>query len=207
MQTIDKKLYCFWFGPPMSQTRQESLQKIKNLNTELDIVLVTEDNLSDYIVEPLHRGYTHLIPEHKADYLRCYFMHFYGGCYSDIKSPTGSWIQSIQDLENSDCWFMGFYHPTAVWWCGPHIHLLASHYKNYLGDQGFICKPNTAFTTEWYEELMQTMGKNYHKLKNSPRPYPLKYKEILFDIIEPLWHKYENKLLRTLPPLDCQNYL
>ena len=54
-------------------------------NSSCDVVLVTSDNLSSWLVSALHPAYTYLSFTHRADYLRCYFMHHYGGSYSDIK--------------------------------------------------------------------------------------------------------------------------
>lgn len=204
MKQVDKNLYCFWFGREMSDVRKSSLASLKQ--TELDIILITDKNLNDYIVEPLHPGYKYLIPQHKADYLRCYFMHFYGGAYADIKATTGSWLQSLQDLENSDSWFMGFYHPHAVFDCGSYDHLLESHYKDRMADQGFILKPNTPLTKDWYNLLIVEMDKNYKELAKK-EGYALRYHQILLEILNPLWAIYSDKLIRTLPPLICENYI
>jgi len=73
--------------------------------TGCKVCCVYKDDLSKYILEhPLHEAYEYLSETHKADYLRTYFMHFYGGGYSDIKRSSGSWLKAFDDLENSDKW-------------------------------------------------------------------------------------------------------
>ena len=97
-------VYCFWTGNnEMSETRKKCLNTIKNTN--LNVILITPDNLNEYINEPLHEGYKYLSEVHKADYLRTYFMHFYGGGYTDVKETTEDWLDSVEKLysDNSKC--------------------------------------------------------------------------------------------------------
>jgi len=73
------KLYCFWTGTNnMTENRIRNLKTLNN--TGFDVVLITQDNLNSYLLNgyPLHKGYKYLSETHKADYLRCYFMNFYG---------------------------------------------------------------------------------------------------------------------------------
>lgn len=82
-----------------------SIEQLKTI-TECNIIFIDKNNLKNYILHdyPLHNGYEYLSAVHKADYLRTYFMNFYGGGYSDIKKTTGSWKKSFEDLYNSDNW-------------------------------------------------------------------------------------------------------
>ena len=84
----------------MSQNRKKSL-KLLPIQTECKITFVTPDNLHTYIKKdnPLHPAYDYLSEVHKSDYLRIYFMKFYGVGYHDIKQATGSWVDSFSSLK------------------------------------------------------------------------------------------------------------
>ena len=85
---VPRKIYTFWTGNnPMSESRQSHFELLK-LVSGVEVVLITPNNLSEYILPeyPLHHAFKYLSLVHKADYLRCYFMHHYGGGYSDIKA-------------------------------------------------------------------------------------------------------------------------
>ena len=88
---INRCVYCFWTGTnPMSDNRKRCLQNLKN-QIGVPVQLITPDNLGDYLLPayPLHPSYQLLSETHRADYLRTYFMNFYGGGYTDIKEQTG----------------------------------------------------------------------------------------------------------------------
>lgn len=70
--------------------------------TGCNIHLVTVDNIHEYIMEgqPLHPVYEFLSETHKCDILRTYFIYHYGGSYSDIKIPNGSWVKGFEYMES-----------------------------------------------------------------------------------------------------------
>lgn len=78
----------FWTNDKgeITPNRFRSLNQFKEIS-EVDVILITKDNLHEYILpeNPLHPSYKYLSAVHRSDYLRTYFMHFYGGGYSDIK--------------------------------------------------------------------------------------------------------------------------
>jgi len=57
-------------------------------NSGVKVELITSKNLTKYIKpeDPLPEGFQYLHYVHRADYLRTYFMHHYGGGYADIKT-------------------------------------------------------------------------------------------------------------------------
>uniref|UniRef100_A0A6C0I4I0 Uncharacterized protein n=1 Tax=viral metagenome TaxID=1070528 RepID=A0A6C0I4I0_9ZZZZ len=94
----DNIIYCFWTGDnKMSNARIECLNNLRTVS-ECNVLLITKDNLSNYILNdvPLHPSFNYLSETHKADYLRTYFMNFYGGGYSDIKQDITE--QQLNDL-------------------------------------------------------------------------------------------------------------
>jgi hypothetical protein len=54
---VPRRLFCVWAGDnPMNANRRRGLEEIERVNTGLEIVLVTPDNLGDFLVDghPLH---------------------------------------------------------------------------------------------------------------------------------------------------------
>lgn len=204
---MDNNLYVFWFGGPMGSIRERNLQLLKD-KTDMEVVLINEDNLNDYLVEPLHKIFPHLIPQHKADYLRCYFMHFYGGGYSDIKEPRGSWTTPFIALKNSNNLLVGYPEvgPEGIANMGGDMQRILIHeWKKNIGVCSMICKSNTEFTTLWYRQLvshcnhyydlMITTDEAYLDEKGYPKVF--KWSNILGNIFHPLAFYYKDQILKS----------
>ncbi len=207
---VEKVLYCFWTGNnPLTPNRENSLKNLIH-NSGVEVKLVTPENLPDYILKeyPLHQAYNYLSMVHRSDYLRCYFMHHYGGGYCDIKA-LGRSISFLYDelSDRDDKWLTG-YRELAEKDVAPLAGLIGSdlrkHYRYVVGNGAYICKPDTPFTQEWYAELHQRLDQYYPVLKENPgniwgnNPgYPIPWTNILGDIFHPLCLKYHSHLLRN----------
>jgi hypothetical protein len=180
---------------------------------EIDVILVTPDNLQKYILpsEPLHPAYEFLSETHKADYLRTYFMHFHGGGYSDIKLPSGSWVQAFEDIiSNPNILINGYHESSEDTIAGDdYVKLL---YKEIPANSAYIIRPNTEFTKEWYRQLLSVLDSKLEALKKNPSThpqaqftpnispgYPIQWTEILGNIFHPLTCKYRDRILFTTP--------
>jgi hypothetical protein len=209
-------IYCFWTGDnPITPNRAESLQQLKE-TTKCDIILINKNTVQCYILaeHPLHPAYEYLSETHKADYLRTYFMHFYGGGYCDIKKTRGSWVKSFDELRRSDAWICGYKEiDGGIWSLSP----VADKWSELIGNGAYICKPGTPLTSEWYNEMISLLDKKHGLLilnpSTSPQDcsekgtgYPLGWNELLSRIFHPICYKYKNRLLNTLPGLYCNNY-
>ncbi len=220
-----RKLYCFWTGTnSMSTNRKRCFETL--VNTGLEVILITPYNLNNYIKEPLHPGYKYLSNTHKADYLRTYFMHFYGGGYSDIKEINRSWLDAVKLIENNDnIWIIGYKEsgPRDVAIVDdPKINkVIHDEWFKLLGNGCYICKPNTPFTTLWYNSMIEVMDKIYDDLQKYPArhpreghpmqsnnnyKYPLKWTELLGSIFHPICHKYHKHISQTLPKYKRSPY-
>ena len=189
----------------MSENRKRCLQSLQN--TGLEIVLVTPENLNSFLIEPLHEGYVYLSETHKADYLRTYFMHFYGGGYSDIKTTKHSWLPYVEMLEKSqDKWIIGYREIKS----GTNVKQLQDKYMDLIGNCAYISKPYTPLTLEWYCKMMYIMDLKLEELKKYPSKYaqqsyeddyhyPLKWAELLCDIYHPIIYKYKDHVFYDLP--------
>ena len=214
---IDKTytVYCFWTGDnPMSENRKRSVEILKD-RTECSVILVTKDNLADYLLpeEPLHEAYQYLTETHKADYLRTYFMNFHGGGYSDIKKTTGSWRKSFDELEASDKWICGYKELEN----GVAVNSLSDHWKLLIGNGAYICKPGTPLTKKWYGKMMALMDEKLELLRKHPgthpqdrleygKGYPIGWSEMLGKIFHQVCYDYKDKILNTLPVSVFTNY-
>lgn len=204
---MNNTIYCFWTGTNlMSDNRKRCVENLREV-TECNVVLVTPDNLSSFILDeaPLHEAYQYLSETHKADYLRTYFMNFYGGGYSDIKCTTGSWKQSFVDLETSDKWIVGYAEIEGGVAYGPR-----ERWTELIGNCAYIAKKNTPLTNAWYNDMIELLTKKLDSIKEHPATfpqdcygsdsgYPLGWNEMLGRIFHRVTYDFKNKVLNTLP--------
>ena len=193
---LEPKIYCWWLNnEDMSHNRHNSLNDLTN-KSNCEVIFITKDNLKDYILPnyPLHEGYQYLSEIQKGDYLKCYFMHHYGGGYSDIKRTLGSWVPFFNELNNNDNLYEIGYgekepghvarlencdlDPTkskycldftrnedGTKWSSKHI---VNGWGHLIGNGAFICKKNTPFTTDWWNGLNEKMDGYLNDLKLNP---------------------------------------
>lgn len=207
-ESVPRVIYVFWTGPnAMSCDRQAGLRVLEEVS-EVKVELVTPETLAGYLVPeaPLHPAYEHLHYVHRADYLRCYFMHFHGGGYADIKPHLNSWQGPFDRIDDSDAWLIGYRNP--VRWMTPNFDdkrlqkLMVRTSPVRIGQTAFIFRPQTPFTSEWWRRLNEILDLRQSDLAADPgsthRPqdsYPLAWTEILAQIIDPLAVKYSNHIL------------
>ena len=201
-------VFMFWTGDnKLTENRIKCLKQFKQIS-ESSVIFITKDNLSKYILksEPLHPAYKYLSETHRADYLRTYFMNFYGGGYSDIKKTTNSWKSSFDKLNNSDKWIIGYkWHSNK-------------NNEDVIGNGSYICKPQTKLTIEWYNSVIQLLNSKLEELKKYPAKYPqdsfgvnnskypIRWEEMLACIFDPLCYEYKDKILNTLPINIFESY-
>jgi hypothetical protein len=204
-------VYGFWTGNnPLTEQRIICLKQLVEYLNKQDVrfILVTSNTLDSYIQRTgvkLHDGYKYLSAVHKSDYLRCYFMHFFGGGYADIKQIAGDWRGAFDIIEQSE----------ESYYCigkrggngGNGSEYFKKNWYKMISQAYFIFKPNTPFTREWYSKLIEEMDKYLEDLKkypatdNEPRhqinnaSYPIVWWGLLGDIFHPICDKYYENLL------------
>ncbi len=213
-------IFCFWTGDnPLTENRIKCLKNMECI--QLPVILITKDNLSDWILPdyPIHPAYEYLCLTHKADYLRCYFMHHYGGGYADIKMQFGSWLPYFHKLKNSSNIAIGYRElndgisgvpDKTLYWKMRSVH------KDMIGNGSYIMKRRTILTTEWYEQLHILLNDKLELLRKNPSDkavdhsgisdYPLRWTEILGDIFHPLAYKYKSLIFNDLYMPLLQDY-
>ena len=210
-------IYCFWTEDnPMSETRLRCLQQLREVS-QCNVVLVTAHTLPSYILpeHPLHEGYRYLSAVHKSDYLRCYFMHFHGGGYADIKLTMGSWVKAFRDMEINPTAYINGYQaggPDNV--SNPD---LKQHWHVLTGVGQFIIRPRTEFTTEWYQALQSIMDAQLESLRRNPAQdpydcstsgtgYPIGYTDLLGIPFNRVQYKYRHRTMYTCPKHYFSHY-
>lgn len=166
---IDRKIYCFWFGQEMSENRKKCYQTILD-NSGVEVVLITEKNLENFIIpdKPIHDGFPYLSDVGKSDYLRPYFMHYYGGGYTDIKQTYFDWNKYFDFLDNSDLECIGYREKQPN-----HIHYLPAqkYYESLIGCGSYIHKKGSHLSKEWLKNENLEMDKYYDQLVENPGTY------------------------------------
>lgn len=212
------RLFCFWTGDnPMSSNRLKALATMEN--SGLEVTLLTRKNIESWILDydPLHPAFQYLSAIHRADYLRMYFMHHYGGGYSDIKNINHSWIAAANELKNSRSYLNGY---PEIGWRGvarvggfSYIWLVLNVQK-LVGNGAYLARPRTDLTFEWREKANAVLTSNFEALQKNPArhpedfkgrwvdgrksTYPLRWTQLLGDIFHPLCLKYSDHIIRTL---------
>ena len=209
---VDKVIYCFWTGSnQMSDNRKRCFESICQ-NSGVPVKLITPDNLPDYILpnHPLHQAFEYLSLVHKADYLRGYFMHFYGGGYCDIKTIKQPWNDCFDRLNKSDKYIIGYQELNEE--CSAYVDVaepiiqedVKKRWPLLVGNCAYICRPQTKFTDEWLAEQDKRLDYYYDELKGHPATdpmgkengYPIPWQRILGAIFHPLCLKYHDKIIQ-----------
>jgi hypothetical protein len=180
------RLFIFWTGDnPLTNNRYKAIENIKS-KTDITVILITKDNLCDWILKdyPLHSAYQYLSSVHKADYLRCYFMHHYGGGYADIKCQSGSWLQNFKKLNTSNYVACGYQEVDGGVAAVKNTELYNEMCKNYsdlIGNCAYIFKPRTFLTEKWYMQLHKLLNEKLEQLKINPAQHDRDYRGLLLN--------------------------
>lgn len=200
-----RRLWCVWAGHnPMTDNRRRSLDVLRQRNPDLDVVVVTPENLDEFLVEghPLHPAYEHLSAVHRSDYLRAYLLHHHGGAYADIKSmghglapaldavsrPGGPWVVGYPEI---DADLVDNLH-------GPIGQDVRHNHHRIVGIVAMAARPRTPFTAEWLAEVERRLSYHREDLVAHPAEdpyggegdYPVTWIGIGADVFEPLQLKY-----------------
>ena len=222
------RIFLFWTGDnQMSSNRRKCLESF-HLNSFCNVELVDSHNLSDWLVSDLHPAFHYLSFTHRSDYLRCYFMHHYGGGYSDIKFCSFDWRPYFKQLLNSDlgAYMCGYSERSPNSVASPRT-AIRSGYQCLPGMGHFIFKAYTPLTSMWItrvhsylDNLMDPLIENpgtYHpravfggvhshnlclRLRFYNSRYPLHWNSLLGQILHPLSYEYMNNLILTMPHID-----
>ena len=217
----------------MSEDRKQSLDILQR-DSGCKVIVVTPDNIDEYLLEedPLHEGFDLLSLTHKSDYLRSYFIYYYGGGYSDIKGYTYSWLPFYEQLEESDKQFIGSQEQAPDHIASDNF-LIRNYFQNLASVRCFIFKPKTEFAKEWkkltndkMDEVLlglQVQDGSYHPRAvdashpdaeggafqaegDFPTLYPLWWNELLGQILHQLQYENLDSFMLGMPNQMVFNY-
>lgn len=207
---LERVIYCFWTGNnAVTPNRLTGLESMIARNPSIDVRLITPNDLDDYLIagEPLHPAFDHLSLVHRSDYLRCYFMNFWGGGYCDVKTLHHSWSPAFDRLDaDSGKWALGYREVASDMTARLPGRLgrdVRHRYARLIGNGAFIMKPQTPLTREWYRRLLDRMDFYAEALERHPgnergdNPgYPIPWIDILGNILPPVALKYHHRLIQ-----------
>lgn len=197
-------------------------------NSCSNVVLVESHNLSRWLVSDLHPAYYYLSFTHRADYLRCYFMHHYGGGYSDIKFCSFDWRPYFKQLALSGGMnYMCGYRERRAKDVASTCDYIQSAYRSLPGMGHFIFRPYTPLTFKWIscvhsclDGLLDRLAKHpgtYHSravfggvhgldlwpnIRHFGSLYPLQWNSLLGSILHPIAFEYQANLCLSMPYVD-----
>jgi len=194
-------LTCFWTDEtPMSEQRQRRLQELREFAAPVRVRILTPETIPSLRRPgaPFHPAYPYLSAVHRADYLRCYLMHFHGGGYTDVKSyMVGSWLNAFREMDARPDILLSWRYPGGA----------------------MIGRPNTELTWRWYTEVCRRLDLHLPALKAYPgRPppfthkdvdpaYPLGWTELLLDVLGPLAAESSGRVLtHSIPGFRVDAY-
>jgi len=210
-EPIPRRIFVTWTGTnPLTPQRERGLASIVEQNPGIDVVLVTPDNLAEWVVpdHPFPSEYEQLSLVHRSDYLRCYLLHHHGGGYADIKRLRGGFHDSFELLERSPHWLLGYteVHRLNTPLVGGALQRdLRRVSRQLLGYGGLIARAHTPLTAEWYRRVRDGLRDYAPQLAAHPgnirgdNPgYPLDWTEVLAHIVAPLTWKYQDHVIHDL---------
>lgn len=223
-----KIVFCFWTDDnPVTENRLRNLDIIRR-NIGCELRFVTKADLQDYLLidAPFHQAYEYLSPTQKSDYLRAYFMHYYGGGYCDIKKIDTDWNRYFEQLEKqTDKWALGYQEvgEDGVAILPGDIGIeLRKHWRRLIGNGAYIFKPGTLLTREWMDNLHELLDAYLPLLEQYPAQfprdclgavyqgkatgYPIPWSGVGGSILHPLCLKYADRLLQGLPLPSFEDY-
>lgn len=203
-----RRLFLLWTGHnEISPNRRAGIASIREANRDLEVVLVTPENLPEWLIpgQPLHPAYAHLSLVHRSDYLRAYLLHHHGGAYADIKPMTGGFGPAIDLLgTDPDAWVVGYREISSDLVGGRDARLgpeLRHRYRSIAGAGAFATRPGTPLTGEWLREVERRLAYYAEELAEHPGDavgsnpgYPIQWIELGADILYPLEIKHLSHL-------------
>lgn len=203
-----RRLFMIWFGgEELSAARKHALEVNLSLNAALDVTLVTEENLGEFVVpsHPVHAAWKNLSAVHKSDYFRAYLMHYWGGAYCDIKVLNKPWGPMLDTLNSSaEIWAVGpselsRFNATSTG--GRLGRDVKRNFGQLLCQAAFSCKPQTPLTSEWLAEVERRLAYFEDLLEGAPATsprggpgYPVPWNALNGQVIAPLALKYRSKI-------------
>lgn len=174
---MQRNVFSFWLGPlGMSESRKAAFLSIVQNNACANVHL-RDHNVKNWIHPsfPLHPLFPLLSAVHQSDYLRCYFLHVYGGGYTDIKHTRKNWMPFFDALDRSAAYGLGYTEvsPQGVARVGGDLELeMQRDFSSLIGFCAMIFRPQTEFTFEWFDRVNKKIDEKAELLIRCPAKHP-----------------------------------
>lgn len=211
---VDEVIYCFWTDDnPITPNRLKGLETMR-ANLGVPICFLDKKGIEERILPeaPLHPAYQYLSAVHKSDYLRCYFMHHFGGGYADIKiyGRNNNWKRCFDFINiRKDLYMIGMHEvPNG----SPFQEYNTPEMLEIVLSNGFfIVRQHTEFTKEWLARVEEILDSRYEALVSNPasspyggKHYPIGWADILGRVLHRLtveqYQKENQKFKNCLRP-------
>ena len=195
--TMERRVFCFWTGHnAMSEDRKRCLDDMRRQIGLIELVKADDIPKWERPNAPFHPSFSYLSEVHKADYLRAYFMHHYGGGYADIKRQSGNWEAAFELLQKAEGRLLGVGYPelsngvaplfkNKIGWshfllkerCSGaelrrHYRLISSNHEIIAGNCAFIMNSQTKLTLTWLDTIHFYLDKLMPSLRRYPATDP-----------------------------------
>lgn len=215
---MNKVIYVFWTESNELTPRRKFNLEILKEKCGVELKFLNYETIENYQIpgHEFHEGYNYLSATAKSDYLRSYFMNFYGGAYCDIKRAEWNWSLYFDQLYNSNQWILGYRlrHPLDLA-VAPGDSLedeMKINWSTLIGAGAMICKPRTALTELWFSSMTNIIESKIERLREFPAKhvrdkagwvtnsgYPLRWAEIGPETFMKSCYTFLDKLLYGLP--------
>jgi hypothetical protein len=196
-------IYCFLISPKeISTVELKQIETMKEIS-ECNVILITNTRLTDWVKKdnPLHEAYEYLSDFHKIDYLRAYFMHFYGGGYASFNSINRSWIDGFNEFNANQKALLNGYSENGAY--DVSVPELKKYWRFLLGNSGYIVRPNTDLTKDCYNRVNKLLNLKLEKLKSTQStpstPYPIERNELMGTIFHTVQMDYISNIFYSVP--------
>lgn len=184
---LNRVVWMAWTGNNTLPSHLNLALQTVRRNAGLPVIVVTPENMAKYVPKP-HPAYEYLGLEHKADYLRTYLLHTYGGIWLDsdvicLKSLAGL----FEELNGDKYDAVG--HDGTPW--GETIGLAA------MGP----FRPQTALTKRWFGGMNEKLDQRLEELKSKNQDV-LAWAEMLRGIFLPVSKAQREKISKALQAIN-----
>eukprot|EP00038_Savillea_parva_P003278 m.123475 g.123475 ORF g.123475 m.123475 type:complete len:555 (-) comp11129_c0_seq4:929-2593(-) len=191
--TVPSVIWIMWFALPDTMNMGKGAA-VKQLQSESGI---TVNVLKlDQAIKTLNKDYDPIHPlmksdavslYHKAEYMRVYVLHHYGGAVADFRSTAGTWDGIFKKFEDRNVWLVG--GPTegtsTVHCCGDYLKFLggspascdivrekvAEIDERGLGSSAMAARAGSPLTHAWLRALNWRLDYLHDDILAHPTPF------------------------------------
>lgn len=221
---VPRQVWAMWFGDAPTGPRLEAMKSIEAVG--VPVVWLNDTNWKQ-VEKP-----TWLFPPallldglskiHRADYLRAYVMHHYGGGYTDIKPTIRSWAESFDEFADASVWVVGVSELGResvacygnLWFLDvpTTCNQVKNAWRSLASNCAYIMRPYTPLTATWLREATRRLELRENEIRahpahrqrcchpsDNPNGYTPRWAEFHGEILHPLMAVFRKHVRTSLP--------